>query len=84
MIRGFSFEGGDQYFNRKTYEVDEPTYKNVGVSRRADLRVEGRGHFGTYKKSKAIGWSPDQGLDALPSYLVAFYKGNPSSQVAAD
>ena len=81
---GASFEGGDQYFDGKAYEVDEPTYKKVGTSRRADPRVEGRGHFGTYKKAKGAGWTPDQGIDALPPHLAAFYKENPDSQVAAD
>ncbi|MCP4723935.1 MAG: reductive dehalogenase [bacterium] len=44
-----SFEGGDQTFDRKSWEVDEPTYQKIGTGSRPDARVENifdrRGRF---------------------------------------
>lgn len=78
------YEGGSQFVDRKKFEVDEPHYKKVGETRRADPRVEARGHFNTFKAAKRDGWTPDQGIDALPAHLAAYYKENPSSMEAAN
>src|SRR3990172_10430373 len=78
------YEGSSQFFNRKPYEVDKPTYEVDGPTRRTDARVEGRGHFGTLAAARkgsddTPGWKPEDGIDALPEHLAAFYRENPRS-----
>lgn len=71
------YEGGSQFFNRKAYEVDSPTYEVAGPTSRADNRVEGRAHFGKLKDAMKDGWVPEDGIDALPDYLADFYNKDP-------
>ncbi len=74
-----TFEGGDQYFNRKKHEVDKPTYERVGPTSRPDPRVEQlferRGQFG-YQYRRGL----QQGLEGPAMFeepLRSFYEKNP-------
>ncbi len=73
------FEGGAQFFNRKPYEVDSPTYEVVGKTRRPDTRVEGRGHYRALESALEDGWTKEDGIDALPDYLADYYKEHPEA-----
>ena len=74
-----TFEGADQYFNRKKYEVSQPTYTKVGPARRPDARVEQiferRGRFSMqYRRGL------QQGLEGLAMFedpLRSYYVENP-------
>jgi len=69
-----TFEGGDQTFNRKPYEIDHPPYKKVGPTSRPDARSEVIfGRIGTFLRN----WDETKGLESLPDYLHTFYKKNP-------
>lgn len=74
-----TFEGADQYFNRKKYEVSQPTYLKVGPARRPDARVEQiferRGRFSMqYRRGLQQGL---KGLDMFDDPLRSYYEENP-------
>jgi len=69
-----TFEGADQSFNRKRFEVDAPTYEKVGETRRIDARNEvvfsRMSHlFRNYKDETGVG--------GLPDHLQAYYRAHP-------
>ena len=69
-----TFEGGNQTFNRKHYEVDYAPYEKVGPTSRPDARSEVIfARIGTFMRN----WKEETGLDGLPDYLQTFYKKNP-------
>ncbi len=77
------YEGTSQYFNRKPFEVDKPTYELAGPSRRPHTNTEVIFNRHAYLKSVRAGtdttpgWKPEDGVDALPDDLAAFYKEFP-------
>jgi epoxyqueuosine reductase len=76
-------EGGDQWFDRKPFEVDKPTYEVVGSTRRPNPNTEVVFYRHRYLSSvregtdSSPGWKPEDGIDALPDDLAAFYKEDP-------
>lgn len=74
-----SWEGEQQTFNRKKYELDEVPYKKTGEVRRpgryTDLVFIRAGIFG---QALAEGWTKEDGVDALGEPLASWYKENPS------
>ncbi len=74
-----TWEGADQFFNRKRYEVADPTYVRAGTPRRIDARVEQiferRGRFGG--ALRAIGEGDRRDPDSFPEPLRTYYRENP-------
>ncbi len=74
-----TYEGVNQFFNRKRYEVDKPTYISSGTPRRVDPRVdqifERRGRFMMqYMRGRQQGLS---GPDMFEEPLRSYYRENP-------
>ncbi len=74
-----TYEGVNQYFNRKRYEVDEPTYVQVGPASRPDARVEQiferRGRFMMqYRRGRQQGL---EGLEMFEDPLRSYYEQHP-------
>jgi reductive dehalogenase len=69
-----TFEGADQNFNRRRFEVDSPTYEIVGETRRIDARTEV-----IFSRTPTLmrSWNDEKGVDGLPDYLRAYYKEHP-------
>jgi hypothetical protein len=71
-------EGASQTFNRKRYEVDEPTYERVGPTDRPDARVENifsrRGRFmRQYRQMRSGGVMDDE-------VLAKYYEEHPEDR----
>ena len=77
------FEGGAQFFNRKPFEVDSPTYEKVGQGSRPDPRTgviftrHGLLRAARNGTEDTPGWTLEDGVDALPEPLASYYKENP-------
>jgi hypothetical protein len=73
-----SWEGEQQTFNRKRFEIDEVPYKQVGEAvrpgRYTDLIFM---RDGIFMGALAEGWTMEDGIDALPPMLVDWYKEHP-------
>ena len=68
-----SAEGADQYFDRKSVEVDEPTYQIVGETSRPDI---GKGWSGRRRKF-AMQWKKETGFEGLDPDLQQYYTDHP-------
>jgi len=71
--------GGGQFVDRKSLEVDKPTYEKVGETSRIRWvpdHLIGR-HMMMGALMKQGKWSPDMGVDALPEPLKTWYTENP-------
>ena len=68
-----SAEGADQYFDRKSVEVDVPTYQVVGETSRPDLS---KGWSGRRRKF-ARQWKKETGLEGLEPSLQQHYTDHP-------
>jgi reductive dehalogenase len=68
-----TFEGADQTFNRKKFEVDSPTYEKVGESKRIDARSE----VVFSRMSHAYRYDDEKDLAGLPDYMQEYYKAHP-------
>jgi reductive dehalogenase len=68
-----TFEGAGQFFDRKPYEVDSPTYEKVGESGRIDARSE----VVFSRISHVFRYDDEKGVGGLPDYLQAYYKAHP-------
>lgn len=77
--------GAGQFFNRKPFEVDEPTYGKTDRTRRihAVENLEDRLHNLRGLMHPADGgdpvWQPSMGIETLPEPLKSFYQGEPQS-----
>lgn len=76
--------GGGQFFNRKPFERDNPTYEVAGKTRRINyieniFSRNGDMYRLMYPGDGSAGWSPEQGIDKLPEPLKSFYKKKPES-----
>ena len=69
-----NYEGANQTFNRKRWEVDSPHYKKVGPSSRPDTRTE---FIFARRPTFMRSWKEEQGLDSLPLVLKEYYQTNP-------
>lgn len=69
-----NFEGANQTFNRKRWEVDSPHYEKVGPSSRPDTRTE---FIFARRPTFMRSWKEEQGLDSLPPVLKEYYQANP-------
>jgi reductive dehalogenase len=68
-----TFEGADQSFDRKKFEVDSPTYEKVGETRRIDARSE----VVFSRMSHVFRYDDEKGVEGLPDYLRAYYEAHP-------
>jgi hypothetical protein len=61
-----TFEGADQSFDRKKYEVDSPTYQKVGKANRIDARNEV-----VFSRMSYLfrNYNDEQGVEGLPDHL---------------
>jgi reductive dehalogenase len=69
-----NWEGVNQVFNRKKYEVDQPTYEKVGATSRSDARTEvifyRRGSFmRQYRK--------ETGVEGMEPHMQEYYQKHP-------
>ena len=77
--------GEDQFFNRKPFLVDKPTYEKVGTPRRISyienlFKRMGEMYRLLYPRSKdKEAWSFEQGIEALPEPLKKYYTEHPGS-----
>jgi reductive dehalogenase len=79
------FHGEGQFFDRKPFEVNSPTYEIVGETRPIDYTTEflmGRyGALGALLTPGADGsapqWTPDMGIEALPEPLRSYFLADP-------
>ena len=69
-----NYEGANQTFNRKRWEVDSPHYEKVGPSSRPDARTE---FIFARRPTFMRSWKEEQGLDSLPLVLKEYYQTNP-------
>lgn len=78
------YEGGAQFFDRRPFEVDKPTYEVVGPTSRIDFRTEGS--FGRHGRLRPIqqawveasGWTQEDGLEAAVAGIrEALVEGDP-------
>jgi len=77
--------GDGQFFDRKPFEKDEPTYKKVGETRRIhaleNIFIRNgevfREMYG--KKEGEEAWKPEMGMEALPERLRKYYEDHPGS-----
>jgi epoxyqueuosine reductase len=69
-----NYEGANQTFNRKRWEVDRPHYEKVGPTSRPDTRTE---FIFTRRPTFMRSWKEEQGLDSLPPVLQEYYRTNP-------
>ena len=69
-----TYEGAQQTFNRKRWSVNEPTYKKVGPTTRADARTEvifsRRPRFSSH-------WKDETCLEGLDPVLQDYYSRHP-------
>ncbi|HDZ40302.1 MAG TPA: reductive dehalogenase [Bacteroidetes bacterium] len=77
--------GEDQFFNRKPFLVDKPTYVQEGepvrITSIEDI-FKRNGELSRLMFSRngdQPAWKPSDGLDALPGYLRAYYQANPGA-----
>ncbi len=74
-----SWEGEQQTFNRKRFEIEGLPYKQVGEVRRpgrfTDLVFM---RAGIFAQAFANGWTKEAGVDALGEPLASWYKENPT------
>jgi reductive dehalogenase len=77
--------GGDQFFNRKPFLVDEPTYQKVGSPVRISyienlFKRNGEMYRLLYPRNNdQIPWTFDDGIDKLPETLRKYYTENPEA-----
>jgi epoxyqueuosine reductase len=75
-----SWEGEQQTFNRKRFEIDDLPYKQVGETSRpgryTDLIFM---RAGIFMHALAEGWTEEDGVDALGEPLASWYKENPDA-----
>ena len=77
--------GEDQFFNRKPFLVDKPTYTKAGKTRRIAyvenlFKRNGELYRLLYARGEdAPKWSFDDGIDALPEPLKSYYKASPGA-----
>lgn len=77
--------GEDQFFNRKPFMADLPTYEKVGTPRRISyienlFKRNGELYRLLYPRSEdAPKWSFEQGIEALPEPLKSYYSENPGA-----
>src|SRR6056297_1474139 len=77
--------GEDQFFNRKPFLVDKPTYEKVSKTRRIAyvenlFKRNGELYRLLYPRSNdAQKWSFEQGAEALPEPLKNYYQDNPGA-----
>jgi len=70
-----SFQGATQYFNRKSFAVDTPTYRKVGESSRVDARSE----VIFYRFSELNRqWRDETGVQGLASPWQEYYLQHPA------
>ncbi|NQU85076.1 MAG: reductive dehalogenase, partial [Mariniphaga sp.] len=73
--------GLGQFFNRKPFEVNSPTYQKIGNTRRIE-NVENifsrNGEMGQFMRNNPD-WIPEDGIEILPESLQSYYKKNPDS-----
>lgn len=77
--------GGDQFFNRRPFRVEAPTYEKVGTPRRIAYIEDLFKRLGelrrlTHSRSgEPPRWTFDQGVDALPEPLKSYYQAHPGA-----
>jgi len=77
--------GEDQFFNRKPFFVDTPTYEKAGIPRRISyienlFKRNGEMFRLLYPRSKDTNaWSFEQGTDTLPESLKNYYTEHPGA-----
>jgi epoxyqueuosine reductase len=69
-----TYEGAHQTFNRKRWSVNEPTYKKVGLTSRADARTE---VIFSRRPRFSSQWRDDAGLEGLDPVLRDYYRRHP-------
>ncbi len=69
-----TYEGAQQTFNRKRWSVNEPTYKKVGPTTRADARTE---VIFSRRPRFSSQWKDETGLDGLDPVLQDYYRRHP-------
>lgn len=77
--------GEDQFFNRKPFFVDKPTYvqeeEPVRITAVEDI-FKRNGELSRLMFSRngdQPAWKPSDGMDALPGHLRAYYQANPGA-----
>ncbi len=82
---GRKFYGEDQFFNRKPFLVDKPTYEIVGKTERITyleniFKRNGELYHLMYPRDKSTPkWSVDQGSENLPKALKKYYTKHPTA-----
>jgi len=77
--------GKGQFFNRKPFEVDKPTYQKIGPTKRIQYieNIFNRNgemyRFLNPRDGKKPEWKPENGINGLPEPLYSYYKKNPES-----
>lgn len=76
--------GKGQFFNRKPFEVEKPTYQKVGISRRINsveniFKRNSMMYRQLYPGGNNQAWTREMGIDKLPEPLRSYYKENPGS-----
>lgn len=77
--------GKDQFFNRKAFVVDKPTYEQMGEPGRIRYVEELFFRNGQMRRLLVAGnnseasWRFEQGVEALPAYLKDYYQANPGA-----
>lgn len=77
--------GKDQFFNRKPFLVDQPTYQVAGKPERINYianifkRNAEMNRFMHSSGEKDTVWLKDQGVDRLPEHLRDYYKQHPNA-----
>ncbi len=75
-----NFEGVEQTFNRKAFEIDHKPYKVVGEIRRPGYLTDYVfARTGVFGQAVAAGWKLGDSLDAFPEPLAKFYEENPET-----
>ncbi|NOQ25069.1 MAG: reductive dehalogenase [Bacteroidales bacterium] len=80
---GRKFYGEDQFFNRKPFLVDKPTYETIGTPKRIQyieniFKRNGEMYRLMYPRDKSVPkWSLDQGYETLPEPLKNYYTKDP-------
>ena len=77
--------GEDQFFNRKPFFVDKPTYikegKAVRITAVEDI-FKRNGELSRLmfsRDGREPAWKPADGIEALPSHLQSYYRDNPGA-----
>ncbi len=73
--------GGDQFFNRKPFNVDNPTYEQIGTPRRIEYIEDLFKRLGELRRAmsgpEGERWTFDQGAEELPEPLRSYYLKHP-------